>query len=112
MLCGCPQVPTYSSVLKMEATLSSGGPTCKCGVFHMKYLLCFSRGRQQMKPEVKYSVARYWKAPFSYRWKHYLSRLAFVDFFKADVKRKWKGDCEKCKFTYVNILLLYSLLFL
>jgi len=70
-----------------------------------------------MKPEVKYSVASYGKAPFSSRWQHYLSRVAqfvaFVDFFlQVGVKRKWKGGWEKCKFIYVNMLLLYSLLLL
>lgn len=59
-----------------------------------------SRGRQQMKPEVKYSVARCWKAPFSNRWKHYLSRVAqfvaFVDFFftggSEEKVKGWLGE--------------------
>jgi len=48
-----------------------------------------------MKPEVKYSVARYRKAPFSSRWKHYLSRVAqfvaFVDLFTGGSEEKVEG---------------------
>jgi len=40
------------------------------------------------------------------------SSLHLLIFLQVGVKRKWKGGWEKCKFVYVNIFLLYSLLLL
>ena len=40
------------------------------------------------------------------------SSLHSLIVLSVGVKRKWKGGWEKCKFIYVNILLLYLLLLL
>jgi len=78
----------------MEAALSSGGPTFRCGVFHMEHLLCCQSrsAANEARGKIQCCQVGY---PFSSRWKHYLSRVAqfvaIVDFFTGGSEEKVEG---------------------
>ena len=45
----------------MEAALSSGGPTVRCGVFHMKHLLCYQSRSAANGARGKIQCCQLWK---------------------------------------------------